>query len=315
MNIKSLKIIAFLSAAALCLSACQKEGFRFREGDAVRFSVGSAGTKAAYSGDAGSGTGINWQVDDTLRIYCAAVSEPECKYADYRVSSVENPPSKARIAGLGGVGLRWGTGEHTFYAVYPSPEDGGVTASVSIGEYADGGTKASVSRSISGATVTAKLPASQRTVSMSNSGVNYVAAPDFKNMLMTAKSNTYTEDTGITDEVFLSFIPLTTAVQFTITNQTKAELAIKSVSLTSASSALNGKFSVDIDNTSTPSPINFGNTTVTYHHPYPACTYTGSVNDATRTVTINFASPIELSYNADPAQSGTLTFTFFLQPC
>ena len=302
MNIKSLKIIAFFSAAALCLSACQKEGFRFREGDAVRFSVGSAGTKAAYSGDAGSETGINWQENDTLRIYCTAVSEPECKYADYRVSSVESTPSKARISGLGGVGLRWGAGEHTFYAAWPSPAVNGITTDVIAN------------------TVAASLPAEQAVagdITETTSG-NYVAAPDLKNMLMTA-TTTCTESTMPGDgAVFLNFTPLTTAIQFTVTNQTKAGLEIKSVSLTSASSPLNGPFTVDISSSSTPEAVDTdgdGTKNITYNNNYPACQYTGTVSDASRTVTIHFDSPVELAYDEDVAKCGTLTFTFFLQPC
>lgn len=325
MKLKTFKTIVFGIGATLLLCSCQKEIRHMHSGDSIRFTAGSgsAETKAAYSGvNSGNIERIDWKEGDTLRIYCDAVSEPAQKFADYVVTKVLDPDgaiSYAHIGGTGGVGLRWGTGDHTFYAVYPSPEDGGVTTSLSIGPYADGGTKASVSKSISGATVTAKLPASQKAADVSGSGtLNCVAAPDLKNMLMTAKSATYNPETGIPDgTVFLAFTPLTTAVQFTITNQTKAPLVLKSVSLTSASSPLNGPFSVDIDDEShQPATVNLGNTTISYIHTYPYCQYTGgAATDATRTVTINFTSPVTLAYDADPAKSGKLTFTFFLQPC
>ena len=326
-------------AAALCVlmtASCQKEReqFRFTAGEEVHFTIGSGGaaTKAAYSGVKNSDKTIeriDWEVDDTLRIYCDAVSEPSTKWADYVVTDVtpDGASSTARINGTGGVGLRWGTGDHTFYAVYPSPEAGSVATAVSISPYKPVELKSSASKSISGAAVTAKLPAVQKVVgditTSATDATLKIAAPDLKNMLMTAKSAVYNPETGIEDgEVFLAFTPLTTAVQFTITNQTGAALILSSVSLTSAASALNGKFEVDIDNASTPAAIDLdgdGNTTGTndirYSRAYPECTYTGSVSDATRTVTINFASPVTLAYNADPAQSGKLTFTFFLQPC
>ena len=330
MKTNALNLFAVLTASFLLLCSCQERLLLSRPGDAVRFTAGSgfSQTKAAYSGvtnSAGTIERIDWQAGDLMRIYCAQASEPAQKYADYAVTEVLPPAgeiSNARIEvsspGTGGVGLRWGEGDHMFYAVFPSPEDNGITLSMGISPYADGGTKSSVSKSISGATVTAKLPATQKVVSVSGSGtLNCVAAPDLNNMLMTAKNGTFTPDT-FPDEntVFLAFTPLTTAVQFTIKNQTKADLTLKSVSLTSVASALNGPFTVDIDDeTHQPSSINLGGTTVSYAHSYPYCQYTGSVTAATKTVTINFASPITLAYDANIANCGSLTFTFFLQPC
>ena len=328
-----IKCVLALSMAVASVTSCQEKIGGFAKGEAVRFSVGTdaVSTKAVYSGQ-GTSTieRIDWQEGDLIRIYCEQVSEPSDKFADYRVTSditASESNSTAHIEGLGGVGLRWGDGNHTFYAVYPSPEEGGsVTTGISIGSYENGGTKSTVSESIAGAIVTANLPAKQAVIggvteTPSGSG-NYIAAPDLKNMLMTAKSAEYSPETGITDDVFLSFTPLTTAIKFTITNQTEAPLTIKSVSLTSAASALSGPFEVNMDNNSVPASIdldgdgsNTGDKDIKYSRSYPECTYTGSVSDATKTVTINFASPVELAYDEVLANCGKLTFTFFLQPC
>ena len=323
-----IKIILAFSMAVASVTSCQEKIRCFTKGETVRFSVGTdaSGTKAAYSGQfVDKIERIDWQEGDLIRIYCGQVSEPSDKFADYRVTGdikASGSNSTARIEGADGVGLRWGEGSHTFYAVFPSPDNNGVVTGIDVSPYASGGVKSSVTTNINGATVTANLPADQAIIggiveTPSGSG-NYLAAPDLKNMLMTAKAGPYTESTGIptSPEVFLSFTPLTTAVQFTITNQTKAALSIKSVSLTSASSALNGPFIVDIDDTEhQPESINLGNTTISYSHIYPYCQRSSSVTDAERTVTINFASPITLAYDANIENCGKLTFTFFLQPC
>ena len=310
-----IKCVLALSMAVASVTSCQEKIGGFAKGEAVRFSVGTdaVSTKAVYSGQ-GTSTieRIDWQEGDLIRIYCEQVSEPSDKFADYRVTSditASGSNSTAHIEGTGGVCLRWGEGNHTFYAAYPSPASSGITTGISAEK------------------VSANLPASQVVVGgvteTSPGSGNYVAAPDLKNMLMTAKSAECYPETGIPEgTVFLSFTPLTTAVQFTITNQTKASLTIKSVSLTSASSALSGPFEVNMDNNSVPASIdldgdgsNTGDKDIKYSRSYPECTYTGSVSDATKTVTINFASPVALAYDSDPAKSGKLTFTFFLQPC
>lgn len=315
---KTLRITESLLCMALILfTACQgKMAKPITPGSEIKFSAGAnAGetdTKAAYSGvtnSAGAIERIDWEQGDLIRIYCAAVSEPSVKYADYVVTEVKSSSdeiSKAKIGHTspGELGLRWsntsGT-SHTFYAVYPSPDANGIA------------------KSIEGSTVSASLPATQSIAgSVSVSGLNHTANPDLKNMLMTAKAGPYKESEGIPegDDVFLSFTPLTTAIRFTITNRTKDALTLKSVSLISAEYPLNGAFTVNIDSQSTPSEINLGNTTISYSRAYPECNYTGgAATDATRTVTINFSSPVTLAYDDDVAKCGTLTFTFFLQPC
>ncbi len=328
--------ITVLALTALALAtSCQKDSsaIPFVPGDQVRFSVGSAGTgtKAVYSG-AGTSTieRIDWQEGDQIRIYCAQVSEPECKYADYAVTKVsaKEAISEADIAVTEGEGLVWGEETHTFYGVYPSPEEAGsVTASISISPYNPVELKSSVSTSISGATVQANLTDGQDIIGgITKSGSAWTAAPDLKNMLMTAKSADYSPATGIPGgTVFLRFTPLTTAIQFTITNSTGAELDLTKVQLisgngkTSAEPIISGAFSVNMDATGIAAgtvvqPFTDSDFKITYSRDYPECTAvkTSSTDqDADRTLTISVGTgtaPLAM------AVGETLTCTFFLIP-
>lgn len=320
----------------LSVVSCQdKMTTGFVKGEAVRFSVGAdvGGTKAAYSGATdteGTIERIDWQAGDLIRIYCGQVSEPSDKFADYRVTNditAVGSISKARIEGVGGAGLRWGEGAHTFYAVFPSPESGGAVTGIGVSPYMSAGVKSSVATSINGATVTADLPALQAfiggiTETPSGSG-NFIAAPDLKNMLMTAKNGPFTETPGIPEapEVFLSFIPLSTAIKFTIENGTGSDLNLESVSLISGNykanaPALNGEFTVNLDNMSKPAdvkPFDDSEFTISYLNEYPECTGTGDTGDLSlRTASIDFSGGTDGYLTI--ARGKTLTFTFFLVP-
>ena len=327
-------ILALFLAIASVTSCQDKLKTGFVKGEAVRFSVGTdaAGTKAAYSGYVIDNIErIDWEENDLIRIYCNAVSEPSDKFADYHVTSDITPDgsiSKAHIEVMGGTGLSWGEGPHTFYGVFPSPENNGVVTGINISPYTLVQAKSSVTTNIDGATVTAKLPAKQAVIGgvteTSLGGGNYIAAPDLKNMLMTAKSAEYYPETGVTDEVFLSFIPLTTAIKFTIRNGTGAELDLTDVQLisgngkTSAEPVVNGTFRVDLDQTgiAAGTEVQLGGSlaTITYSRDYPFCysAVSTSTELADRTLTISVGTdedPLRLAVGKD------LMFTFFLNPC
>lgn len=327
----SIFITALALTALTLVTSCQKEGqlFRFTAGEEIRFAVGSAGgaaTKTAYSGK-GTATleRIDWEVNDRIRIYCGAVSEPAgTKWADYTVTSVDNPSSEtstdsyAYIEGTGGIGLRWGTGDHTFYAVTPSTvigeNDSKVTASANVSA--------------------SQVPVLELTEEEENAAAVTIAAggtrtlgADMRNMFMVAKSGPYTEETGIPEgeEVFLAFTPLTTAVQFTITNGTDAAMTLTSVSLISgngkstAEPVINGGFSINLDSWAEPEPAMSSDEsmTVSYGREYPACTCTGDATSAVmsaRTVTIDFGKDITLAAKDGDTKGGSLTFTFLLTP-
>ena len=286
---KIIKSILALALAVIAVSSCQEKmkGFGFSKGEAVKFSVGTAGsstdTKATYAGNTttlGEKERIDWEEGDLIRIYCAQASEPETQSADYKVTDDITPSgalSKAHIECAGGVGLRWGTGDHYFYAVYPSPASGGIATE------------------ITGKDVAATLASEQGYKDASSAEGSWTVTPDLKWMLMTAKSGPYKEEDGIPsgkENVFLDFHPLTTAVKFTVTNGTTSAMPIKKVMLISKASKISGTFSVDLD--ASPSADGYLPTGGT-----PAGTEVS----------------IDLSAKSISLAAGkSLTFTFFLAP-
>lgn len=126
------------------LAGCQKfPGFNGKE---IRFSARSlpeAGTKAVYTGDKSDNNfeRIDWVAGDKIRIFndvATCSGDPSYKWADYTVTSVDgstNRYSKGHLTVTSDRGgLVWGSGEHIFYGVYPSPEtpDAGDTHDLSL---------------------------------------------------------------------------------------------------------------------------------------------------------------------------------------
>ena len=303
-------------AAALLLTGCERA--IDMTGRPVSFAAGISDgasgpkTRVAYGVETSGAQAIDWIEGDHITIYCEACEDK--KIAMYEVQDVKKASAADMhsYAGLvnaesDGAGLRWGTGEHTFYAVYPSPEeDRSIT--IGIGPYSDGGTRSSVAKSISNNIVTAAIPSRQKVIgSVTESDGIWTATPDLTNMLMTAKS-TYSAETGIPDgSVFLDFKPLTTVLEFTIKKEdSDLVMDISSVSLTSEGHALSGRFKVDMD-------VNGKYTTTgtwcTEGSGRPETTLASATpSEADRKVTINFGSPVKL------AKEQSLTFTFFLNP-
>lgn len=111
-------------------------------------------TKTTYTGDGTfSSEGnltkerIDWVDGDMIRIVSAQAQvldksvtpwllryssdNPQYSLADYTVATHKKETdviSRATIAPVGGNGLQWGTGNHTFYAMYPSSETSGYSA-------------------------------------------------------------------------------------------------------------------------------------------------------------------------------------------
>ncbi len=282
---KKLFSTLFAASALLAMSAgCQNKDLFSNEGD-IHFSarcVNGYQTKAVYSGSTYTDGGLNyeridWETGDILRIACAQASEPSAKYADYKIKSVSTPSDKYSTATIGladpsTIGLRWGTGSHVFYAVYPSPAASGVTTS------------------LSGNVVSATIPASQPVGAVTVDSDNYTVAPSLvKTMLMTA-TETWTEATyKPSKDVLLDFVPVTTAIQFTVTNGTDDVLKVAKVALSSESYPLSGPFTCDITDI--------------------GCTFTGTVGASDKVATIDLSSK-----SVNVKKGSTLTFTFMLHP-
>lgn len=242
-------IFLLMAIAVLGLAGCQKDDEY--SGKGIRFGVvsGTEETKANYSG-AVSTVGsskyerIDWAVNDLIRIYCPEASEPaETHYQDYKVTSYStasngNSRGKIAMADVTAEPLQWNDTEgtpHDFFAVYPSPATTGIASGFGMNE----------------STVTLAFPGIQTPTGITGSAsAGYVAAPDTRYLYMVAKTLDVTEPGTSGNEVFLEFLPMVTAIEFTITNNysNHADMKIVDVSLqTSASGAkLHGTTSANL---------------------------------------------------------------------
>ena len=184
-------------------------------------------TRTAYSGIlAGGKERIDWVDGDLVRIYSDKASDTEgSSYADYIVSDARPGAGAAEMRGYASLKpaakgrLRWGSGMHRFYGIYPAP---GKKAAVSF----DGENAFSLS-----------MPATQSYVLDGS-----LLKPDMAYAYMAA--TTESEPTGT---VSLSFQPLFSAFQFTVESRDNTWIMLYSFTLRSASKALAGTFKVEMD--------------------------------------------------------------------
>ncbi len=311
-------IIAGLTAVTLFTSCGGKSNMTpVKKGDAVLFSGGiggsESGTKTAYANDNASdrskAENINWLSGDLIRIWSAECSEPAGMgvygpSADYSVS-VNTDKTKGKITVLPNtIGLRWGEPEttHHFYAVYPSPATKDTSAG--IDKSSDSGSFATEAGGQF--TFTGHIPQNQKIASYDAS--TSIAYPDMTNLYMAAKADASQEQDG--SGIFLSFTPLSTAIQFVITNAMTADktMKVKKVSLisdpkTGSKKNLSGTFNSILSGTWTKPDSNYGKT-------YPPCSEPASGNSTE--VSIDFTGTA--AFNPGIANGSTLTFTFFLLP-
>jgi len=236
--------ILWALAALVLLAGCQKSGGAGKE---IRFSAvtrpDASQTKTAYSGDlVGGKERINWSTTDIIRIYSTqAVCNNDDSYhwADYKPSTVttsgvnSNAGSLTPQADRGG--LAWGdASSYDFYAIYPAPADDPAATvrgtsttpfqcAITAGQV---GTATSVSAIETGASTT-------------------VYYPPMSNAHMVA----YDSETKGAD-IDLLFEPAYTAFHIVAgAPSSEPDKVIKSVALTSASTALAGAYTAYFDGT------------------------------------------------------------------
>ncbi len=238
------KFFVLIAIAVLGLVGCQKDDEY--TGNGIRFSVlsGTEGTKTSYgeatTNDDGKRTSqdINWTEGDLVRIYCPQASAPSTLFEDYSVTPLSDKANQGKIEAANNDPLLWSNTAgtlHNFYAVYPSPasmDDGsgfGFSLTSITGDDVNGEGVAAV--------VTLDFPQEQKPVEIkdeddSTPTGNYVATPDMRYLYMVAKAKGITEP-GIKDQVFLSFFPSATAIEFNIQNAygSKADMNIVEVFL------------------------------------------------------------------------------------
>ena len=252
-------------------------------------------TRTVYGDKGETGTEIKWYEGDKVRIYCEAATlgegETTQKYCDYQVTdyiekpvydvngNLTNPDTSnpkgdgsyntEHSSGLrtadGNPGLRWGTGSHTFYGVYP--------ASAQLQEGGDD--VAANALKLEGNTLEAYLPNTQAPTryvaptkftgknydGTTNPELNhYTIHPAMRNAYMVATETAEPKDGGVT----LTFQPVVAAVEMTLVNNctytttesgvtktTGAELANISLINLTAASPICGRFKATIAENST----------------------------------------------------------------
>lgn len=247
-------------------------------------------TRTVYGDKGEAGTEIKWYEGDKVRIYCDAATlgegETTQKYCDYQVTDyIEKPvyddngnltnSDKSNPKGDGSYntehssglrtadgkpGLRWGTGSHTFYGVYP--------ASAQLQEGGDD--VAANAFKLEGNTLEAYLPNTQAPTryvaptkftgknydGTENKALNhYTIHPAMRNAYMVATETAEPKDGGVT----LTFQPVVAALEMTLVNNctyttteggetktTGAELADISLINLTATSPICGQFKATI---------------------------------------------------------------------
>ena len=119
--------VLLLFVAAVSVSCCKpSEPSDPFKGKPIQFTTARAvTTKASFNGKQPDGKyQIVWENGDVLRI-----SSPEVSWADYLISIQSNLSLSPKT---NGTELRWGTGLHHFYAVYPSCDINGNVVSANI---------------------------------------------------------------------------------------------------------------------------------------------------------------------------------------
>lgn len=316
---KIYRIAALLSVVTFAVSGCVEENLEpvkpnkpANNGDEILFGARAGfedsdpATRTEYSGNDSyqvngvSYERIDWVTGDKIEIHCPeAINGPTSHYDVVDIASEDEAAGAsgkgsdyASLLRVGTSGLQWnGDGEHTFYAMYPSSlmHTDDLSKTVESGVYMD----------VSGENVLVKgfIPNVQNPVGEIEYDAatgTYTAKPDMNFAYMVAKS-TATREAG---NVSLSFVPIVTAVEVELKNNTGATISIGEIQI-KADEPIAGSFSADLtDWTGT----------------YPECSYIdGSesynlINITTRVEREGLRIPVPL------LKDQTFKFTAFLLP-
>ena len=296
------KFSALLCACAFSFSACVEETLDVvtpaNDGDEILFGAragfenAGADTKTVYSGETYTADGktferIDWDdAADWVQIYCpeAAGVNP----SHYKVNHSSGPGEQNDFAYLTkdpnqDSSLQWnGDKVHHFYAMYPSAN----MFSVEQATLAQGIT-------MSGTTLKGTVPGAQAPVSLTQSGNEWVAAPDMKYAYMAAKSTATLADGSVS----LSFVPIVTAVEITLTLTGTNVTPVTIGEIQVVGNGIAGDFTADLSDEGWPATSS-----------YPACTNVGEGTGSIQVTTYKESKPITLS------SGQSLTFTVFLRP-
>lgn len=243
------KHLLYNLAAVLCLLlavSCTKD----YTGKRIRFSAVTkepAQTKTVYSGSVGAGwERIDWKVGDVIRIYsdlATCNNDNNYHWADYQLSDISSPSVQNSKASTLSVvhptrgGLSWeGDGTYQFYSIYPAPTSDEATP---------GTVRGTSTAHFANLSIPAAQTGSATTVEALYSGASTsVYYPSMDNAYLVAHD---AETKG--SDITLDFEPAYTAFHISAGAGVAPETAkeIKSVTLTSTSTALNGAYTTYYD--------------------------------------------------------------------
>lgn len=231
----------FLIVVCALLSGCQDDwlqdgnGASAEVGDEIIFggsltynNASNARTRTVYGDKNDKGTEIKWYEGDVVRIYCnEAIAPSNIKGVDYKVNNVvsptENPTdgtaqdkdeSTLSRATDETSGLQWGgEKEHEFFGIYPSPdmfEPGSAEANAYAFDFTN--------NAFTGYVPNSQEPSSFRknaSKDATTGAVTYTMYPAMRYAYMLARTSANPKESKT---VGLTFFPVVTAIEVTITN-------------------------------------------------------------------------------------------------
>lgn len=221
------RFFLLITLAATLFHACDKSEFYSGKGVSFNASSKSIATKVSYGKTSNGIRAIEWKDKDQILIYCPQTTEKQCDYV-VDVSKVTRDEIVSIAKGVSPVGesLKWSEGEHNFFCVYPSPSvSNAVTNSFDDKNNSWKGT----------------IPAVQ----------TYPAGGEYSDLSQYMMLVGYAECAEPQPAVNVDFYPVTTCLEFEMTNNGECDLIIKSISLSSSSQPLSGNFKVTYDNSKT----------------------------------------------------------------
>lgn len=257
---KIFRYTALVCASAAVAISCVEENLEpiipAVDGDAIVFGVragfedSAPGTKTEYSGqdytvENSDGTTtkferIDWVVNDKIEIYSPQAENPyatagnDKKSTHYVVTNLDavDPDTGstgkgsdyAKLANVGEAGLRWnGTQKHDFYAMYPSsemfrPAGGDIPANIKSGVFMGLDKETNSKVMVYGVVSDVQQPT---VVEDPKNPGSYIAKPDMNNAYMVAKTSV--DHPTQSSQVKLSFVPIVTAVEIELLNNSTTE--------------------------------------------------------------------------------------------
>lgn len=262
-----------MAGAVLFLTSCVEENFEqvkpAQSGDEVVFNavsgveIDAPKTRTVYSGATYTVNNkvyerIEWTNGDKVKIYCHTANNKQA--ANYSVTPGANSTTQTHTASLNkhesNDGIQWnGTGEHTFYAIYPSPDMPDAPDSKTTLE---GKVDLTYDEETSTATLTGYVPTTQAPIGFEDAKefsldgtvtrtATKWAKPDMRYTYMVACNKAKPSDGGVN----LSFSAISTVMEIDITAPeatTISEVIIQSKS----GKALTGNFTCNINSDGTP---------------------------------------------------------------